>query len=348
MRRFIRLLLGMAVVASAFVTLHSARQVAANPALTPLIERSLDEIIAATDRLMARNATEAHLSQLIATRLAESPRNWVALQALHDEATARGFATPADYDAARQADSGVVAATGDCLSCIWDIATCSLSTALICKAPILLTPIEDLRGLAQAGADYASGTPIDQLDLGLSVIGLGATAAIVATGGTSATLKAGTATLRLARGMGRMSPRLARQLGTAFADGIRWSDLPGVRSGDDLSRLIRADVLRPVAATLSDLGRVAGAAGPVHALHLLPLVDDAADARHLANAAEALGPRTVRQAEVLGKTRLLRATLRISNLGMTLILGLSGLMLSVAALLGSLAQSWLLRALRRI
>lgn len=348
MRRFIRLLLGMAVVASAFVTLHSARQVAANPALTPLIERSRDEIIAATDRLMARNATEAHLSQLIATRLAESPRNWVALQALHDEATARGFATPADYDAARQADSGVVAATGDCLSCIWDIATCSLSTALICKAPILLTPIEDLRGLAQAGADYASGTPIDQLDLGLSVIGLGATAAIVATGGTSATLKAGTATLRLARGMGRMSPRLARQLGTAFADGIRWSDLPGVRSGDDLSRLIRADVLRPVAATLSDLGRVAGAAGPVHALHLLPLVDDAADARHLANAAEALGPRTVRQAEVLGKTRLLRATLRISNLGMTLILGLSGLMLSVAALLGSLAQSWLLRALRRI
>lgn len=348
MRRFIRLLLGMAVVASAFVTLHSARQVAANPALTPLIERSLDEIIAATDRLMARNATEAHLSQLIATRLAESPRNWVALQALHDEATARGFATPADYDAARQADSGVVAATGDCLSCIWDIATCSLSTALICKAPILLTPIEDLRGLAQAGADYASGTPIDQLDLGLSVIGLGATAAIVATGGTSATLKAGTATLRLARGMGRMSPRLARQLGTAFADGIRWVDLPGVRSGDDLSPLIRVDVLRPVAATLSDLGRVAGAAGPVHALHLLPFVDDAADARHLANAAEALGPRTVRQAEVLGKTRLLRATLRISNLGMTLILGLSGLMLSVAALLGSLAQSWLLRALRRI
>ncbi|MCF8518756.1 MAG: hypothetical protein K9G81_09120 [Rhodobacteraceae bacterium] len=338
----------MAVVASAFVTLHSARQIAANPALTPLIERSRDEIIAATDRLMARTATEARLSQLIATRLAESPRNWVALQALHDEATARGFATPADYDAARQADSGVVAATGDCLSCIWDIATCSLSTALICKAPILLTPIEDLRGLAQAGADYASGTPIDQLDLGLSVIGLGATAAIVATGGTSATLKAGTATLRLARGMGRMSPLLARQLGTAFADGIRWGDLPGVRSGDDLSRLIRADVLRPVAATLSDLGRVAGAAGPVHALHLLPLVDDAADARHLANAAEALGPRTVRQAEVLGKTRLLRATLRISNLGMTLILGLSGLMLSVAALLGSLAQSWLLRALRRI
>lgn len=344
----IRLLLGMALVASAFFTLHSARQIAANPALTPVIDRSREEIIAATDRLMARNATETRLSQMMATRLSERPRNWVALQALHDEATSRGFPVPPEYDAAWQADSGMLAATGNCLSCIWDIATCTLSTALICKAPILLTPIEDLRGLAQAGADYARDVPIDQLDLGLSVIGLGATAAIVATGGTSATIKVGTATLRLARGMGRLSPRLARHLGTAFADGIRWVDLPGVRSADDVSRLIRADVLRPVAAALSDLGRVADAAGPVHALHLLPLVDDAADARRLARAAEALGPRTVRNAEVLGKTRLLRATLRISDLGLTLILGLSGLMMSVGALLGSLAQNWMLRAMRRV
>lgn len=347
MRVVIRLILGMALVASAFVTLHSARQIAANPALTPVIERSRDEIIAATDLLMARNATEARLSTLIATRLAESPRNWVALQALHDEATARGFALPPDYDAAWQADSGLLAATGDCLSCIWDIATCTLSTALICKAPILLTPIEDLRGLAQAGADYASGTPIDQLDLGLSVIGLGATAAIVASGGTSATLKAGTATLRLARGMGRLSPRLTRHLGTAFADGIRWADLPGVRSADDLGGLIRPDVLRPVGATLSDLGRVAGTLGPVPALHLLPLIDDATDARHLARLAEALGPRTLAKAEVLGKSRLLRATFRLSDLGLSLILGLSGLMLSLATLAGSLLQGWILRCMRR-
>ena len=348
MRRLFHLFLGLALLASALMTLHSARQVAANPALTPVIQRTQDEIVAVTDRQMARLATPARLRALILARLAESPRNWVALQALRDEAVSRDLPVPPEYDAAWEAESGLIAATGGCLSCIWDMTTCTLSTALICKAPILLTPIEDLRGLAQAGIDYASDAPIDQLDLGLSVLGLGATAAVLATGGSSATIKAGTATLRLARGMGRLSPRLAGRLGAAFADGIRWADLPGVRGTDDMTALIRADVLAPVGAIMSDLGRVAGRLGPVESLHLLPLVDDATDARRLATVAEALGTKTISRAEVLGKSRLLRAGLRISDLGLTLIIGLSGLMLSLGALIASLLQGAILRTLRRL
>jgi hypothetical protein len=348
MRRLYRLLLGLCLVVSALMTLHSARQIAANPVLTPVIQHTQEEIIAVTDRQMARLATPERMQALILTRLAESPRNWVALQALQEEAVSRGLPVPPDYGAAWEAESGLIAATGGCLSCIWNMATCTLSTALICKAPILMTPIEDLRGLAQAGVDYASDTPIDQLDLGLSVLGLGATAAVLATGGSSATIKAGTATLRLARGMGRLSPRLTARLGVAFADGIRWADLPGVRGADDLTALIRADVLAPVGATLSDLGRVAGRLGPVEALHLLPMVDDATDARRLATVAEALGPKTVARAEVLGKSRLLRAGLRVSDLGVTLIAGLAGLMISLGALIASLLQGAVLRFLRRL
>ncbi len=348
MRRVYRLILGLAIVVSALTTLQAARQIAANPALTPVILRAQDEIVAVADRQMARLATPAHLHALIAARLSETPRNWVALQALQDEAEQRGIATPPEYEAAWDAESGLSAATGECLSCIWDIANCTLSSALICKAPILLTPIEDLRGLVQAGTDYASDTPIDQLDLGLSVVGLGATAAVLATGGSSAALKAGTATLRLARGMGRLSPRLSDGLGAALADGIRWADLPAARSADDLAALMRTDVLAPVGATLTDLGRVAGRLGPVEALHLLPMVDDAKDASRLANVAEALGPKTVARAEVLGKTRLLRAGLRVSDLGLSLIAGLSGLMLSIAALIGSFVQGAILRSLRHL
>lgn len=347
MRRFIRLLLGMAVVASAFVTLHSARQVAANPALTPLIERSLDEIIAATDRLMARNATEAHLSQLIATRLAESPRNWVALQALHDEATARGFATPADYDAARQADSGVVAATGDCLSCIWDIATCSLSTALICKAPILLTPIEDMRGILQGAADYARGESVDRIDVGLSVIGLAATGLGLGSGGSSLAVKAGASLAKLARGMNRLSPRLLAMTTDAVTNGIDWARVPAVRKGDDLAKLVRLDAVAPLAETLAALGQTAGQLGPTATLHLLPLVDTAADATRLARASQALGPRTVAAFEILGKSRVLRATLRMTDLALQLVIGLAGLFLSAGAALAGLVQTALLRGLRR-
>jgi hypothetical protein len=64
MRRLFRLFLGIALLASALMTLHSARQVAANPSLTPVIQRTQDEIVAVTDRQMARLATPARLRAL--------------------------------------------------------------------------------------------------------------------------------------------------------------------------------------------------------------------------------------------------------------------------------------------
>lgn len=346
MRYLARLLLLLALIASLTVTLRTGWQIMSNPALTPLIDRTAAEIVAATDRMMAREATPDRLGTLIAARLAEDPRNWVALQALADEAAARGIPLPPAYDAAWNEDQGLMALSGDCLACIWDIAACSLSTALICKAPILLTPVEDLRGVVKAGADYSMGQPIDRLDLGLSVVGLGATAAILASGGSSGVLKAGTATIKLARGMGRLSPRLTRTMTAAVTDGIRWADLPGVRGTDDLARVIRADALAPLAGIARDLGRVAEATGPARALHLLPLVDDATDARRLASVSEAVGPRAVAQAEVLGKSRLLRAAVRVSDTALGLMAGLVGAMISAALMLGGWLQTLILRRLR--
>lgn len=346
MKRLARLVLFLLFVGSVGLTLRSAAQISASPALQPVITRSAAEIEAVTDRMMARAATPERLNALIEARLAESPRNWVALQALAEVVEAQGHPLPAAYAQAWDDESGLMALSGNCLACIWDIGTCSLSTALICKAPILLTPVEDLRGVVKAGADYTLGNPIDQLDLGLSVLGLGATAAFVATGGTSATVKAGTATIRLARGMGRLSPALAARMGAAVTDGIRWADLPMVRSADDAAALLRTDALRPMIDTVADLGRVADATGPVPALHLLPLVDDASDARRLAHAAEALGPKTVSRAEVLGKSRLLRATLRYGDEAVALIVGMVGALLSLALMLAGAVQSGMLRWLR--
>ncbi|NEX47562.1 hypothetical protein [Pseudotabrizicola algicola] len=346
MKRLLRALLLLAFAGSLTVTLRAGYQIANTPALRPLIDRSAAEIEAATDRMMAREATPDRLAALIEARLDESPRNWVALTALAEVSEAQGYPLPASYAQAWEEESGLMALSGDCLACMWDINACSLSTALICKAPIFLTPVEDLRGVVKAGADYSLGRPIDQLDLGLSVLGLGATAAFVATGGTSATVKAGTATIRLARGMGRLSPALGARMTGAVTDGIRWADLPMVRSADDAAALLRTDALRPLAETVADLGRMADATGPVPALHLLPLVDDATDARRLANAAEALGPKTVSRAEVLGKSRLLRATLRYGDEAVALIVGLVGALLSFAMLLAGMVQSMVIRRLR--
>ena len=346
MRRLTRALLFIAFVGSLGLTLRAAVQIADNPLLAPVVDRASDEIKAVTDRMMAREATPARLTALIETRLAETPRNWVALKALADVAQDQGHILPPAYAEAWETDSGFVALSGDCLSCLWDIGTCTLSTALICKAPILLTPVEDVRGLVKAGADYSMDRPIDQLDLGLSVIGLAASAAILASGGTSMTLKAGTATIRLARGMGRLSPALLGRLTGAVTDGIRWADLPKVRGAEDAVALLRTDALRPLAETLTDLGRVADATGPVPVLHLLPLVDDAVDARRLARASEALTVKTVSRAEVLGKSRLLRVTVRVSDTAIGLIVGLVGALISFALMLAGLVQSAVIRTLR--
>lgn len=131
---------------------------------------------------------------------------------------------------------------------------------------------------------------VDRLDLGLSVAGLSATALIVASGGTSSAIKGGTALVRLARGMKLLSPKLTARMTSAFTDGIRWSDFPAVRSTDDLTALLHMDVLAPAGAILADLGKTKDAVGITRTLHLLPLIDDAADARNLARLSEALGP----------------------------------------------------------
>jgi len=345
-RGLYRLGLLILILASAGLTYRSITTLAANPALGPLIERGADEIAALTDRMMAEEATPQRLADLLATRLGEDPRNWVALQAIAELYTERGLVLPDSYAAAWDADSGLLAQTGSCLSCVWDIATCSLTTALLCKAPILLTPVEDLRGITKAGIDYTSGAEVDRLDLGLSVVGLSATVLIVASGGTSATVKAGTAVVRLARGMRLLTPRLTARLAGAFTDGIRWADLPAVRSFDDLPALVRAEALAPVTATFADLGRTRDILGTSQTLHLLPLVDDAADARALARVSEALGGRTVSRVEVLGKSRLFRATLRISNTATELAAGFAGIVAGIAAAIAHMIQTLMFRVAR--
>ncbi|MGQ0566983.1 MAG: hypothetical protein ACT4OK_18235 [Gemmobacter sp.] len=350
-RGLARALLTLALTASLAATLWSAAQIARDPLLRPMVERTSDEIVAATDRLVALHATPERLTLLIEARLVEEPRNWIALTALDDLARERGLDLPPvlrdRYQAAHDADTGVLARAGDCAACAWDPATCSPSNVLVCQAPVALTPVGDLAGIARAGVAYATGDAVDGIDLGLSVVGLGATALVLASGGSSATVKAGASLLRTARRMDLASPRLMAMAGDAVRHGIDWAALPGVRSTGDLARAVRPAAFAPLAATVTDLDRLRRAVGTTGALHLLPLVDGADDARRLARAAEALGPRVVARAEVLGKARLFRATQRIGNVAWAAISGLVGLMMSLAMLVGGWLQALVLRALQR-
>lgn len=348
LRHLTAALLTLALLASLALTLRAGWAVWADPALRPFRDATLAEITASLDRDLAREATPARLAARIEARLAEAPRNWLALDALTELAAERAIALPPPLSdrlaEARAEDYSPTRLAQDCAACILDVTACTLGTALICKAPILLTPVEDLRGLGQAGYDYLQGEEIDRIDLGLSVIGLTATGLAVATGGSSLSLKAGAGMVKLARGMRLISPRLLHWAEAGLRAGIDWAALPAVRSSDDLAALVRAEVMAPLARALGDLGQTAERLGPAATLHLLPMVDDATDAARLARIAQTAGPRSVVAAELLGKSRLFRLTTRLGRVTAELLAGFA----TVSATLASALAHWLgTRTLRR-
>ncbi|GLS85429.1 hypothetical protein GCM10010873_04020 [Cypionkella aquatica] len=349
-RKLTRLILLMVLAGSLAGTALTAARIAADPLLTPFVEASKDQIEAATEKLLITAATPETLHAHLANRLAETRRNWLALDALVDLAYERKIpidsALNAAVQTAREEDHSTYATLTSCAACAYDPAQCALSQVMICQAPIALTPIGDIAGITRAGVTYASGGEVDQIDLALSVVGLGATAAILASGGTSGLVKAGAGLAKLARKMGRLSPRLVDMAVDAARTGVNWAALPGVRNLDDLTAAIRTEAFLPLTNTLTDLNRLNTATDATTALHLLPMVDDAADARRLANAADALGPKLVGRAEVLGKARLFRATLRLSETAWALGAGLVGLLLSTASLIAGMIQHALIKRLR--
>ena len=350
LRRWLRRGLTLALLVSLALTLYAGARIWADPALSPYRDAAAQEIEATLDRHLADIAPDA-IPARIAARLAEDPRNWIALDALDALAQERGQTLPpalrAAFDTARAEDAGFFANAANCAACAYDPAACALSNVFLCHAPIALTPIGDMAAITRGAIAYMAGEEVDRIDVTLAIVGLGATVTVVATGGTSLVAKAGASGLKLARNMGRLSPRLNATLARAATDGVDWMALRRAGSMDDIAASLRAEAFAPVVSIAADLERLRAATDTTTALHLLPFVDDATDAARLARAAEALGPRITARAEVLGKSRLLRATVRLTDTAFALIGGLMGLILSAGILLANALQTRLFAALRR-
>ncbi|MCA3572401.1 MAG: hypothetical protein IOC86_00680 [Aestuariivirga sp.] len=83
-----------------------------------------------------------------------------------------------------------------------------------------LTGIGDVRDLYRQAEKYLSGEEIDPLLAGLSAVGLGVTAATIASAGMAIPARSGLSTLKAVKRAGRLSPALTRQLGTLAANAI--------------------------------------------------------------------------------------------------------------------------------
>ncbi|WP_146204790.1 hypothetical protein [Jannaschia seohaensis] len=288
----------------------TAWMLSTNPLAAPLVERSVDDLRLTLEARVARTATEAWLQAALDEAVAEPDADRTEML-LALAAELGRTVDPAAAEALLAETRAPLAQAAACGACMADIATCeSLRLVAACALPFELSPLGDVNALRRAGVDWSAGRQVDTVDASLALVGLGATAAVLASGGSSASIKAGTGLLRMARRMGSVSPALARQLDLP----IRWGAVPAYLRGTarledvtDTARLAR------VGAIAREMDAVRRATSSAEALRLLRLVDGPEDAARLARLSEAAGPRTPRTLDVLGKSRAFRATLRLSR-----------------------------------
>lgn len=351
MRRVARLILLLWGIGSAAAFGTVLYWIATDPAARAFRDATRDEITAATDRMLATTATPDHMASLIATRLDQDPRNWLALDALLDTANQNGTPLPADlitrFATLREEDHGLLATAGSCAVCLVDSTACSLTEVFVCQAPVNLTPVGDLISITKAAANYLLGDEIDRVDLSLAIVGLGATVAALPSGGSSVIVKAGAGLAKTALKMGRVSRPLRQVFETAILRGVNWSKLADARSLDGVKAALRMEHFTEVSRIAKALGEVSGKTDLTTALHLLPMVDNAADAERLAKTANALGPRLLGKAEVLGKVRLFRATFRVTDMAAGLLASFVAMVAGLAGLVGAAVDGLIRLLLRR-
>ncbi|RVT87117.1 hypothetical protein DXV76_03250 [Rhodobacteraceae bacterium CCMM004] len=335
---------GLALALSSALTLAASLWVLAqNPFAAPLTARSAEAAAAALDRALTLRVTPEWAAAEVEAALAAGDMD----RLLHATtlATERGLALPRPLMeralAAAEAAESPGRRMADCAACAWDIAQCP-TVALIaaCALPVEVTPLGDANALRRNAAAWAGGAEVDRLEVGLAVTGLAASAAVLATAGSSAVVKAGATALRLARRAGTLSPGLTRVVRQNADLGIDRARLGGWLSGDlPLERVADPTKVAVMGGMATDLGRIAARTSPAEAVVLIRHADTPAELATLARLADVRGGDTAATLRALGKARALRMMHRLTDLALAA--------LALLAALGAQLVALALWALRR-
>jgi len=177
-----------------------------------------------------------------------------------------------------------------------------------------VTVVGDVRDIAGEGSKMVQGKDYSELVLGLSVVGVAATVATVATGGGGVVAKLGVSILKVAKRAGTLTLDFARTLTRLTRTAVNGPELARVLKGVDLTdlrateravseyaRTVRGAEIFPVLGKLADISR---AAGPAEAVRLLKYVRSTKDLDDIAAMSARLGKKTRGVVELTGKTAL--------------------------------------------
>jgi len=177
-----------------------------------------------------------------------------------------------------------------------------------------LTVIGDLRDITLEGTKMLSGQEYSELILGLSVVGIGVTAATIATGGGGIVAKAGISLLKAAKRGGRLTNEFAALLTRMTGDAVNFPLLRQTLRGVDLTDLtrtqrvlsdygrnVRGARLLPV---LTRLGDVNAAVGPAETIRLMKFMKTGENLDDIAHMTKRFGVKSRGIMELTGKIAL--------------------------------------------
>lgn len=177
-----------------------------------------------------------------------------------------------------------------------------------------LTVVGDVRDIAAEGTKMLKGEPYSELILGLSVVGIGVTAATIATGGGGVIAKAGISLMKAARRTNRLTAEFAETLTKLSSEAVnmpllrqtlRQTDLTDLKRTEEVftayGRNVRAARLMPV---LSRLGELNNTVGPAETVRLMRFVKTTENLDDVTDMTKRFGIKSRGIIELTGKAAL--------------------------------------------
>jgi len=186
-----------------------------------------------------------------------------------------------------------------------------------------LTVVGDVRDIGSEGTKLVKGEDYSKFVLGLSVVGLAATTATVATGGSALPARIGVSLLKVAKKAGTLTADFTKYATRLLNEAVNFDKLGGTLKKVDLANTsaTRAAVtdyangvsLAKLAPLLDDVSALQKSVGPAESVRLLKYANNGDDLARITKMSGKFGAKTRGIVEITGKTSL-RAFKTVANL----------------------------------